>query len=132
MSTPEITTILGQGSTFEGKLTFEGAVRIDGDFKGEIRTSGTLIVGETANVHAQIEGREVVVHGTVRGDIEAKDAVELRSPARVRGNIATPSLEIEKGAHFDGSCTMAGEPAETEAPSEEPAASAEPSETAED
>ncbi len=116
MSTPEITTILGQGSTFEGKLTFEGAVRIDGDFKGEIRTSGTLIVGETANIDAQIIGVAVVVHGQVHGDIEAKDAVELRAPARVRGNIATPSLEIEKGAHFDGSCKMEGDAATSEAP----------------
>ncbi|HET6581847.1 MAG TPA: polymer-forming cytoskeletal protein, partial [Nannocystaceae bacterium] len=47
MTTPEITTILGKGSAFDGKLTFEGAVRIDGEFSGEIRTQGTLIVGET-------------------------------------------------------------------------------------
>ena len=115
MSTPEITTILGQGSTFEGKLTFEGAVRIDGDFKGEIRTSGMLIVGETANVHAQIEGAQVVVHGQVRGDIEARELIELRAPAQVRGNVTTPNLEIAKGARFDGSCKMVGEePAEHE------------------
>ncbi|MCR9162025.1 MAG: polymer-forming cytoskeletal protein [Nannocystaceae bacterium] len=108
MSTPDITTILGQGSTFEGKLTFEGAVRIDGEFKGEIRTSGMLIVGETANIQAEIEGAQVVVHGQVHGDIEASESVELRAAARVRGNIATPSFEIEKGARFDGSCTMTG------------------------
>lgn len=132
MSTPEITTILGQGSSFEGKLTFEGAVRIDGDFKGEIRTEGTLIVGETANVTAQIEGAQVVVHGTVRGDIEARESVELCAPARVRGNINTPAFEIQKGARFDGNCRMEGdEPTETpvEAPSANDAAddSAEPS-----
>ncbi|MGH1348288.1 MAG: bactofilin family protein [Nannocystales bacterium] len=106
MSTPEITTILGQGSSFEGKLTFEGAVRIDGAFKGEIRTQGTLIVGETADIRAEIEGAHVVVHGAVHGDIRALEAVELRTPARVRGNIASPSVEIEKGARFDGSCIM--------------------------
>jgi cytoskeletal protein CcmA (bactofilin family) len=116
MSTPEITTILGQGSTFEGKLTFEGAVRIDGEFKGEIRTSGMLIVGETANIQAEIEGAQVVVHGRVRGDIEARESVQLRADAQVRGNIATPSFEIEKGACFDGSCTMAGEEAVAESP----------------
>lgn len=116
MSTPEITTILGQGSSFEGKLTFEGAVRIDGAFKGEIRTQGTLIVGETADVRAEIEGAQVVVHGSVRGDIRALEAVELRTPARVRGNIASPSVEIEKGARFDGNCTM-----DDDAPTEEPA-----------
>lgn len=118
MSTPEITTILGQGSSFEGKLTFEGAVRIDGTFKGEIRTEGTLIVGETADVQAEIEGAHVVVHGTVRGDIRAQQGVELRTPARVRGNIASPALEIEKGARFDGNCVM-DEEAPTQAPPEE-------------
>lgn len=116
MSTPEITTILGQGSSFEGKLTFEGAVQIDGAFKGEIRTQGTLIVGETAQVQAEIEGAHVIVHGSVRGDIRAHEGVELRTPARVRGNIASPSLEIEKGARFDGNCVM-----DKEAPAEETA-----------
>ncbi len=118
MSTPEITTILGQGSSFEGKLTFEGAVRIDGAFKGEIRTRGTLIVGETADVQAEIEGAHVVVHGAVQGDIRAHESVELRSPARVRGNIASPSLEIEKGARFDGNCVMADEAPVAENPPE--------------
>lgn len=108
MSTSEITTILGQGSTFEGKLTFEGAVRIDGDFKGEIRTTGTLVVGETAHVRAEIEGAEVIVHGRVEGDIEAHESIELHPPAQVVGNVSTPSLEIRKGAHFDGSCKMSG------------------------
>ncbi len=119
MSTPEITTILGQGSCFEGKLTFEGAVRIDGAFTGEIRTLGTLIVGETADVRAEIEGAHVVVHGSVRGDIRALEGVELRTPARVRGNIASPSLEIEKGARFDGSCIMDEDAPPEEAPPED-------------
>jgi cytoskeletal protein CcmA (bactofilin family) len=132
MSTPEITTILGQGSTFEGKLTFEGAVRIDGEFKGEIRTSGMLIVGETANIQAEIEGAQVVVHGQVRGDIEARESVELRAAAQVRGNIATPSFEIEKGARFDGSCTMAGEEAAAEPSESAVADDADPSGAADD
>ena len=132
MSTPEITTILGQGSTFEGKLTFEGAVRIDGEFKGEIRTSGMLIVGETANIQAEIEGAQVVVHGRVRGDIEARESVELRAAAQVRGNIATPSFEIEKGARFDGSCTMAGEEAAAESTESPTADDADPPGAADD
>lgn len=132
MSTPEITTILGQGSSFEGKLTFEGAVRIDGVFKGEIRTQGTLIVGETADVRAEIEGAHVVVHGSVRGDIRAQEGVELRTPARVRGNIASPSLEIEKGARFDGHCVM-DEDAPADETSDDPVPSgADPEPAAED
>ncbi|MEM6296158.1 MAG: polymer-forming cytoskeletal protein [Myxococcota bacterium] len=128
MSTPEITTILGPGSAFEGKLTFEGAVRIDGDFKGEIRTDGTLIIGEAATVQAEIAGAQVVIHGTVRGNVQASVLVEIHAPGRVYGNVATPSLEVEKGSLFEGNCTMQGDAQEPAADDEtETPAPAEPS-----
>ncbi len=106
MTTQEITTILGKGSAFDGKLTFEGAVRIDGEFSGEIRTEGTLIIGETAEVKAQILASRIVVQGMVRGDLTASDSMEILAPARVYGNVATPSLEVQKGALFQGNCQM--------------------------
>ena len=106
MNTNEITTILGKGSAFDGKLTFEGAVRIDGDFSGEIRTDGTLIVGESAEVRAQIHAATVVIEGVVRGDVAATEAIEIHAPARVYGNLATPSLEIQKGSVFEGNSQM--------------------------
>ncbi|MCH9687858.1 MAG: polymer-forming cytoskeletal protein [Deltaproteobacteria bacterium] len=114
MNAPEIITLLGKGSAFEGKLTFEGTVRIDGEFSGEIRTEGTLIVGQSARVVAQIEASHVCVEGNVQGDIRASDLVELRSTARVVGTLHSPSLEIERGAAFDGQCVMrpSNEPAE--------------------
>jgi cytoskeletal protein CcmA (bactofilin family) len=106
MTTQEITTILGKGSAFDGKLTFEGAVRIDGEFSGEIRTEGTLIIGETAEVKAQINVSRVVVQGIVRGDIAASEAIEILAPAKVYGNVSTPVLEIQKGALFEGNSQM--------------------------
>ena len=106
MTTPEITTILGKGSAFDGKLTFEGAVRIDGVFSGEIQTDGTLIVGETAEVKAEISASTIVIEGLVRGDISATEAIEIHAPARVYGNLATPSLVIQKGTLFEGNCRM--------------------------
>jgi cytoskeletal protein CcmA (bactofilin family) len=108
MSTPEITTILGKGSAFDGKLTFEGAVRIDGEFSGEIRTQGTLIVGETAEVKAQIAAARIVIEGVVRGDIAATESIEIHAPARVYGNLSTPSLEIQRGSVFEGNSQMDG------------------------
>jgi cytoskeletal protein CcmA (bactofilin family) len=106
MDTQEITTILGRGSSFEGKLTFEGTVRIDGRFAGEIKTEGTLIIGESAQVEANIQAAIVVVQGRVRGDVVASESLEIRSPARVEGNLATPNLTIEKGSFFEGHCSM--------------------------
>ena len=104
--------LLGRGSEFEGKLTFEGTVRIVGKFTGEIFSEGTLVVGEGAKVHATITVDTVIVQGDVVGDIKAKSGVELHAPGRLQGNLQTGSLVIQKGGVFDGHCSMQGrEPA---------------------
>jgi cytoskeletal protein CcmA (bactofilin family) len=109
MSGEDITTILGKGSKFDGKLTFEGTVRIDGRFSGEIHTDGTLIIGESAEVEANIRAATVVVQGRVRGDVSATESLSIQAPARVQGNLTTPNLMIEKGSFFEGHCTMSEE-----------------------
>src|SRR5215475_3402149 len=78
----EVTTLLGRGSEFEGKLSFEGTVRIDGKLAGEIFTDDVLIVGEGAEVSAEINVGAVVIEGTVHGNIQAKRSVEIRTPGR--------------------------------------------------
>jgi cytoskeletal protein CcmA (bactofilin family) len=105
-SAGEVTTLLGRGSEFEGKLSFEGTVRVDGKLSGEIFTDDTLIIGEGAEVNAEISVGAIIIEGTVHGNIHAKRSVEIHTPARVRGNISTPSLSIDKGVIFDGQCQM--------------------------
>ena len=105
-ATAQGTTLLGRGSEFEGKLAFEGTVRVDGKLSGEIFTEDVLIVGEGAEVNAEISVGSIVIQGTVRGNIVAKRGVEIHTPGRVRGNINTPSLFVEKGVLFDGQCQM--------------------------
>ncbi len=104
----EINTLLGRGSEFEGKLTFEGTVRIDGKLTGEIFSDDVLVIGEGAQVSAEIDVGVIIVEGNVTGNIRAKRAVELHAPARMRGNIETPSLFIDKGVIFEGQCRMEG------------------------
>ncbi len=104
--TSEMNALLGKGASFEGKLTFEGTVRIDGVFKGEVVTDDVLIVGEAATLEAEVKVGTAVVNGEVKGNITASKAVELHSPAKVRGNLTTPSLLIEKGVVFEGACSM--------------------------
>ena len=104
----EINTLLGRGSEFEGKLTFEGTVRIDGKLKGEVFSDDTLVVGEGAVVEAEIDVGEIIVQGTVIGNIRAKRAIELHAPGRVKGDITTPSLQIDKGVVFEGRSFMEG------------------------
>src|SRR5678815_2913915 len=104
----EITTLLGRGASFEGKLTFEGTVRIDGRFKGEIFSDDTLVVGEGAIVEAEIDIGEIIVQGTIIGNIKAKRSLEIHAPGRVKGDIHTPSLQIDKGVMFEGRSFMEG------------------------
>lgn len=99
-------TILGPESSFEGKLAFQGTVRIDGRFSGEIVTHDTLVVGEGAEVTADVHIGSLVLNGTLRGNVVAKKEVTLHTPARLYGDIQTPSLIIHQGVVFEGNCRM--------------------------
>ena len=99
-------TILGPESSFDGKLTFTGAVRIDGKFKGEIHTDDSLVIGETAEVEASVYVGGLILNGLLRGNVHARGVVELTAPARLYGDIETHSLVIQRGALFEGSCRM--------------------------
>ncbi len=110
----EITALLGRGTRFEGKLFFEGRVRIDGIFNGDIKSDDTLIIGDGAEVHAEIEVATVIVRGgVIHGNIRAKNSIEIHAPGKLIGNIRSPSVFIERGVEFQGSCQMdvATEPA---------------------
>jgi cytoskeletal protein CcmA (bactofilin family) len=103
----EIHTLLGRGTEFNGKLTFDGKVRIDGKFQGEIFSDDTLVLGESAEVTAEISVAVVIVRGgTVRGNIRAKHAVEVYAPGKIYGNITSPQVFIDKGVVFEGQCKM--------------------------
>jgi cytoskeletal protein CcmA (bactofilin family) len=102
----EITTLLGRGASFEGKLTFEGTVRIDGRFKGEVFSDDVLVIGEGAHVEAEIDIGEVIIQGTVIGNVKAKRSIEIHAPGRVKGDLTTPSLQIDKGVIFEGRSFM--------------------------
>jgi cytoskeletal protein CcmA (bactofilin family) len=104
----EISTLLGRGSAFEGKLTFEGTVRIDGTLRGEVFSDDVLIVGEGARLEAEVDVGEIIIQGTVMGNIRAKRSIEILTPGRVKGDITTPSLQIDKGVIFEGRCFMEG------------------------
>lgn len=102
----EVHTILGKGSEFEGKLTFEGQVRIDGKFSGQVFTKDSLVIGEGAKVNAEINAGTVIVNGAVEGNIRATQLIELHQPGRVRGNLEAPSVSMDRGVIFEGSCKM--------------------------
>ncbi len=111
----EITALLGRGTHFEGKLQFEGRVRIDGVFKGEIQSDDTLVIGDGAEIHAEIDVATVIVRGgVVHGNIRARNAIEIHAPGKMVGNLHSPSLFIDRGVEFQGTCRM--DPHDAKAP----------------
>jgi cytoskeletal protein CcmA (bactofilin family) len=99
-------TFLGKETFFEGKLKLEGAIRIDGHFKGEISAKGNLIVGAEALIEGEIYVSYASVSGEVRGNITAEQRVDLHAPGKVFGNIQSPTVVIDEGVIFEGKSRM--------------------------
>ncbi len=108
----ELTALLGRGTSFEGKLYFDGRVRIDGVFRGEIRSEGTLVIGEGARVEAEISVDVLIVKGGhLKGNARARRAIELYVPAQIVGNLSAPEIFMDKGVQFSGECSIEPRPA---------------------
>ena len=104
----EFTGFLDKGVRFEGTLEASGVFRLDAQMKGNLLSTHSLILGESARVEGQIEGNHVVISGKFDGVIFAKVRVEIQAKGVVTGEIHTPCLVIEAGGIFDGLCHMLG------------------------
>jgi len=93
---------ISEGSELVGTCSFNGSVVVCGRVKGEVHATGTLTVGRTGRVEAQLRAPVVIVEGEVVGRIAAAERIELREHARVRGDLETPALVIEETAVFEG------------------------------
>jgi cytoskeletal protein CcmA (bactofilin family) len=102
----QVTALLDSGTHFEGKLTFEGTVRLGGSFKGEIFTRDTLVIQPTAKVDAQVEADVVIISGEFKGHVFARRRVIMHPPAIFRGTVTSPSLRIDEGVMFEGASYM--------------------------
>ena len=100
---------MDQGTAFEGKIAFSGAVRIDGHFKGEAAAEGSLIIGESGTVEADLELRSLIIHGSFKGSVKAKERVEVSATGRIDGDVDTPRFIVAEGAQIEGKIRM-GEP----------------------
>ena len=102
----DIKAFLGPGSRFEGKMSFDEMVRLDGVFNGDIVSSDTLVVGESAEIEGSIKVGALILSGHFKGEIKATTSVELRAPAQVEGSIETPLLKIAEKVIFNGEIKM--------------------------
>jgi len=124
-SSEEISGFLDQGTSLTGELQFSGTLRLDGNFHGTIHSGDILVIGEHADIHADIQCSEIEIHGRVFGNLDAKRRIEIYPTGHVRGDVHSPVLVINAGGMFDGKSRMSEEkPAkeETTASSDRPRA----------
>ena len=100
------TSILAQGSKFDGKVDIRGTLRIEGEFKGTVATPESLIIGKTGVVHADVKVKNAIIGGQLYGNITAENKIELQSGSHVEGDIKTKRLVIDEGVFFEGNCSM--------------------------
>ncbi|HEY2954538.1 MAG TPA: polymer-forming cytoskeletal protein [Candidatus Eisenbacteria bacterium] len=103
---PPPNTVLGVGSSLRGTLMVTGTLRIDGEFEGDILNCDRIEVGEHGVMRADIEVKEALILGRVHGNIRALGSIEMRTGARVEGDVAAISVAMEPGVYFSGRCTM--------------------------
>ena len=102
----EFNGFLDAGSHMTGELSFEDTFRIDGKLTGNVVSGGDLIIGERGDIDGEVRVRRVFVSGTVQGSLKATERVEIFPTGKVTADLYTPSLTIEDGAFFEGSCAM--------------------------
>jgi cytoskeletal protein CcmA (bactofilin family) len=110
----KVLALLGSGVHFDGKLTFDGTVRIDGHYEGEIDASGNLIIGRDAMLDARIRVTCVLISGEVRGHVQATRSIEILPQGKVYGTIEAPKIVIHEGGVLQGNC-LTQSPGETAA-----------------
>ncbi|MBN2017533.1 MAG: polymer-forming cytoskeletal protein [Candidatus Cloacimonetes bacterium] len=99
-------TIIGEHTTFNGEIHSEGGVRIDGSVEGKIKCDGFLLVGEKANIKADIQSCEAIISGKVEGNITIEKKLELKSSAYINGDIIARVLSMESGTQICGNCSV--------------------------
>ncbi|MGO9409550.1 MAG: bactofilin family protein [Spirochaetia bacterium] len=109
-ATERISTTLGRETEFNGVMRFRDSLKVDGAFSGEIISSGFLYIEQGASITANIRVGSVVVGGTVHGNIEATEKLEMLASGKVYGNIRTAKLKIADGVVFEGKCEMIKNP----------------------
>lgn len=104
-----INTVIGRGTVSEGKFSIETGIRVDGVLRGELSSSGTLIVGESGVIEADVQVRDALVGGRIVGNLEADEKVHLQAQAAFIGKLKTRLLIVEEGAIFKAECDAGAE-----------------------
>lgn len=104
----DINTIIGKGTSFVGNISVQNSVRVDGVFKGNIKSSESIVIGKDGEVNGEIEVKNAIVGGKVVGKLFASGKVTLENTSGFEGELKTTRLIIDEGAAFNGNCQMPG------------------------
>lgn len=99
-------TFFSAGTRIEGTLELDGEVKLEGQVKGKVTGTGVVIIGEQANLQADVLAPTIIVHGVVRGELHATEKLEMHRTAKVKGLIRAGRIRIDEGAVFEGECKM--------------------------
>lgn len=111
MDKAEFPTVIGPDASFKGELSFEKGVKLLGKFEGQITTKGTLLVASGSSLKAGVQAGGIAVEGEVEGNLAATERIELRSSAKLHGDIRTARLVVADGATFFGSVQVGADAA---------------------
>lgn len=109
---PVLAAVLGPGTRYEGDMTFEGRVRIDGHFVGRIFTEDWLELGPSGWIEGQADVANAVIAGHVQGELRVRERLVLDATGRVEGKLDAGSAEIRPGARIEGEVRILGTPQE--------------------
>ncbi len=101
-----VNSIIGHGSEVKGEYKFQGVLRIDGVFSGELKSEGKVIIGRTGHVKTDVKAGTIVIGGLIEGNVYATKQVNLLATGKLLGDIITPSLIVEEGVIFEGNCII--------------------------
>jgi len=106
-SAGQIDTLIGAHTRLSGELAFEGTVRIDGTFEGNIRASqdGTLIVSESAEIRGEVQVPNLQLHGLIKGNVHAANSIEIGPKGRLNGDLEYRTIQLAEGGAINGRCT---------------------------
>ena len=98
-----------EGTHMEGTIRSEGSIRIDGSFKGDIHTSGRLVIGKSGRLEGRVDCMDCESEGLVLGELRVAGLLSLKASSRVDGEIQYGRMAVEAGAQVVGTCRLDGE-----------------------
>lgn len=105
ISSQPISTVVGTEILFKGDISGTSTIKVDGNVEGNINVKSGVILGEKGKVIGNIDSNQVVIYGTLQGNISCKELI-LKSSGIINGDISTQALEIEQGGKYNGKLSM--------------------------